>query len=791
MIALKMKKILISSLLFLIAGYTFSQSGAYEIHGRIVSEEGSLPGATVVLHELKKGLVSDNDGYFRFSKIKAGNYHLHISYLGYESVRLDIRVPNGEKEMIIKLTKSSIELSSLTVEANPFRSGPKAQAQTIKVLDEEFLQENLSNTLVNTLEKVAGINAINTGVGIAKPVIRGMSFNRIMVNDHGIKQEGQQWGSDHGLELDMFDVSRVEIIKGPGSLIYGSDGMGGVININSLSFPKENTIRGSVRSIFRSNNRMRGGSAMVEGNKDGFIFKARVSALDFDNYRIPASSFSYGGFLIPISNNTLRNTAGQERNFSFMTGINKSWGYSSFSVSRFYQRVGLFPGAVGRPTSFVLNRYDPVASIDLPRQVNEHWKAIWNNNIQIGKNWLETDLAFQSNIRREESLPHAHNVGPNEAGNLALGLNLNTWTANMRYHQQINGKWKNIYGLQAQRMQNTYRGFEFLLPAFISTSLGVFSYAEYKALPSLNLSGGIRYDFGRHDIQRHEQPVYRNFRETGEIDVRNEALNRSFQNPVASLGMSWTPLEKVNFKYHVASSFRIPTAIELSSNGIHHGTFRHEKGNPELNSERGIQMDWNASYKSKRFYLALTPFFSYYSNYIYLAPTAFFSTLPSGNQLTWEYRQHEARFMGAEIETEYHIWKNLHLGLAAEYVRSYNLSTKLPLPLTPPGSILGEIQYRKDYSKKILTLFYVSVNARMVAAQNRVDRNERRTAGYHLIGASAGLHWKIFKQEIQTSVNVDNALNTAYFNHLSRYRLLNLPEQGRNISVQLSIPIQK
>ncbi len=770
---------------FTIAAQDFSR-----LEGTIVDETGEpLIGATILVHELNKGTSTDFEGNYQIERIKRGRYHLHITHVGYEATTEKIEINGEDTRLDITLQSSSIELKSVFVEANPFKSGPIEQSQTIEVVDRDYLEKNLAATFVNSLEKLPGLNAINTGVGIAKPVIRGMSFNRIMVNDNGIKQEGQQWGADHGLEIDMFDVDRVEIVKGPASLLYGSDAMGGVINIAKAPFASEGSFNASVLGIHKTNNNLRGTSAMFEGNKRGVVFKGRFSMQDFDNYQVPAETFNYAGYVLPIYQNRLRNTAGQERNFSIMTGLKKDWGYSTITVSRFSQRVGLFPGAIGIPTAYQLQRYDALSSIDLPRQDNEHWKVIWNNNILIGKNWLEVDLGYQHNIRREESFPENHGQAPSDGSLLALGLNLETFTANARYHTRINDKWKGIHGVQLQHMQNRYQGFEFLLPAFQTQMAGAYSFYEYSPKNTLTLNAGMRLDGGRHNISEHLQPIFRNYRPTGEFDQRNADIERDYMNLSGSLGASWLPFDKWNVKLNLGSSFRMPTAIELASNGVHHGTFRHELGNENLTSERGYQADLNISYSGRKFYFGLTPYAAFYEDYIYLAPTSRFTRLPTGSQVTWEFRQANSTFTGAELKTEYHFIDNLHVGLAADYVRTYNLDYMLPLPLTPPPSVMADVEYTFKSKWKWLSEGYINVFVREFAGQDRVDRNERVTPGYTLVGGNAGISLSLWGQPVDMMVGVENLTNEFYLNHMSRYRLLNLPEQGRNIIFSLKIPV--
>jgi len=345
-----------------------------------------------------------------------------------------------------------------------------------------------------------------------------------------------------------------------------------------------------------------------------------------------------------------------------------------------------------------------------------------------------------------------------------------------------------IYGFNFQYMVNKKSGFEFLIPNFTTTQGGAFYFHEYKPKTNLILNAGIRLDGARHDIEEHLQPIYSRLEPTGAFDQRNPDIDRSLLNFSGAGGLSWIINNSNNLKFNFGSSYRIPTAIELASNGVHHGNFRHEVGNPNLESERSYQVDLSYAYRTKDFNLVFSPFASYYDGYIYLAPTGRFSTLPASSML-WEYKQNNAVFAGGEIKSEYAITKGLRISVAAEYVWNHNLDTGLPLPLTPPFSLLSRIEYNKQLPGKVMENFYVFGEMRVVSDQNRVDRNERRTEGYSVYEAGLGMDLRIHRQLIRLNVTGQNLTDEYYFNHLSRYRLLNLPEQGRNINFSIKVPI--
>lgn len=772
-----------------------ADDGKNIMSGRIVDAAGNpLPGANVYIHELHRGTISDSDGYYQLKNLNPGVYHIHVTFVGYEATSKTIKIDQKKEQVDFELRESSLEMNEVVIEANPFKSGPLQQSMTIETVNRKELQRSSGNTLITSIQNVPGINAINTGVGIAKPVIRGLSFNRVVVVDRGIKQEGQQWGSDHGLEIDQFDPERVEIIKGPASLVYGSDAIGGVISIKPPPIPDRGSMAGSFFTNYKTNNQLKATSTMLEGNSSGKVFRARFSTQDFNDYQVPADEYNYLSYVYPIFDNRLKNTAGRERNFSLMGGLSGDRGYTTLTVSNFHQKAGLFSGAIGRP-----GEYDPApdgsySDVDFPRQEIKHFKIISNTNLQFGSDWLEMDLGYQQNNRQEESFPHAHGRAPSPQGNLALDLRLNTFSGNINYHQNQLENLKSVYGVQFQRQTNAKGGFEHLLPAFSSGNIGIYNYHEYAIPGQMTLSGGLRFDYGQIDVDEFTEPDYITADVNGTI-TRNLDFRREFLNFSGAAGFSWFPGD-FNLKLNLGSSFRMPSAAEISINGVHHGTFRHEVGDSTLQSERGYQVDLNLTYKKSNFILGFTPFFNYFTNYIYLGPSGSFYvrnvdgkryTLPGGGQV-YQYFQDDAIYVGGEAFAEYHLWRELHLKVAGEYVYNYNLNKHLPLPFTPPLSVLGEIMYEKDLKNKKVNSFFLGLDIKYFAAQNRVDRNEKATPGYTLTHFMSGINLDLGHQEIELGLSVQNLLNVRYLNHLSRYRLLNIPEQGRNIVFSLKVP---
>jgi iron complex outermembrane recepter protein len=761
----------------------------FKVSGVVSDVENAVPlaGVTLVLHETGRGAYSDSTGKFVIAGVKKGTYHLHISAFGYEAETRNIRIDSADLAINIKLKATPVELKQVVLEGEYLKSDRAKQPLSIDIADGEFLEKNSGATLSESLEKIPGITSLNTGVGISKPVIRGMSFNRIIVNENGIKQQGQQWGLDHGLEIDQSGIGQIEIVKGPVSYIYGSDGMGGVMNIRPLPPPRAEAVSGEISSFFKSVNNNVGLTGSIAFRKKNAWARVRYASQDYGDYKIPADSFRYLGFVLPVIDNKLKNTAGVVRTGSAAAGILSSWGKVSLTVSDFYQKAGFFQGAIGIPNTFSLRKDDSDRNIALPSQEINHLKTVLNSEIFFGNNWLETDLSYQYNLRQELSFPHAHGVVPGVSGNVAHRWDLKTFTLNSRYNISLSDSLNLITGISFENQSNRKSGFEYLLPDFDTWNGGAFSVIKYDRSERLSLNIGIRADLAAITIQEFRD-ISSPISGGASGDVITPFISNKYFNWSGGAGASYFITEKTNFKLNIGKSYRLPSAPELSMNGVHHGTFRHEQGDTNLEPESGWQADVSFDYSAKDFVFRTSPFFNYFNNYIFLRPTVEFSPLPDGGQI-YRYSQTRAVYSGFEMSGEYHPLQYLHLEAGAEYVYTYNIDADLPLPFIPPFALTTEAELSRKRIFRFLRNSTGAVQFSYYAAQNRTDRNELQTSGYALVNLSAGTTFHLGGHNVELIFRINNLLNTKYYKHLSRYRLLNLPEPGRNFTVMLKIPL--
>lgn len=762
-----------------------SWSQTCELEGRVLDDHGHLlPGATIQ-NITNNSAVSTNElGRYKISVSCEKSVSVKVSFIGFTSVDTLIVVENGNYKMDVILPSKEEHLHEFIISEHK-------HSDHISVGNEEvsatYIKENDKGTLMKTLEQIPGVNAINVGVGISKPVLRGMSANRVVVTGRGVKQEGQQWGGDHGLEMDQFDVEHVEIIKGPSTLKYGSGSAAGVINVLSPSIAAQDSIEGTITGVYKSNNNHIGASGGLKWHKKDWFGQARFTYQEFGDYRVPADSFTYNSYQLPIENQRLKNTAGQEMNYSADLGIIKSWGTSIISASSYNLKAGIFPGAVGIPRSFSLASDGDSRNIDLPSQEVNHHKIMSKSKIYKNDNKTKMELtaAWQQNIRDESSEAHSHGSSVNTS-NQALLLDLQTISFDFLVEHRQKARLKHETGLNFQYRNNRVGGFEFLIPAYNSIDLGAFYVANFQLTDQIEVNGGVR--LGYFELSAPESIVYGSADSTSNGSVvRTPEIDKNIFNWTAAIGLQyqWTKAHLV--KVNLNKSYRNPSIAELGSNGIHHGTFRHEVGDPNLNQEQGVHADLGWEFSQRKTKLKLTVFGSYYQNFIYLKPTAEFSVLPEGGQV-FRYTQNNAVYTGGELKLEQDILKNWIVGLGIDYVWNKNLDTRLPLPFTPPGRLLAEVKYQWKRKKKIKLVEPV-IGYRYTLAQTRVDRNELETPAFHLFQLGLNVHALLGNRELQFRCMIQNVFNTNYMNHLSRYRYLNIPEQGRNVVVGLDIPL--
>ena len=671
----------------------------------------------------------------------------------------------------------------------------KKSALAVDVVDQDFLRKHFTGNFMQAMENIPGVQTMDIGSGFSKPMIRGMGFNRIAVLENGIKQEGQQWGADHGLELDAFNIGTVNVLKGPSSLLYGSDAMGGVIDITSPPVPSVDMLFGDVTLLGKSVNGTLGGSFMLGIKKSFWYAQVRYSEQHFGDYRIPTDTIVYLTQKMPVYGRKLKNTAGIERNIGFFAQYQRQRYKANYSVSNVYQKTGFFPGAHGIPDVSRVEDDGDSRNMELPYSKVNHLKVTTLQQYAWEKLVLSGDFGFQNNHREEWSVFHTHYGSqpvPEKDPDKELAFNLNTLSTSVKVRFIGSSSWEHALGWDGQHQRNDISGYSFLLPEYYRSTTGLLWLTTYKPNNVISVSGGMRYDYGYIHISSHEDAYLADYlRKQGYDEEQVEhykwnshAVKKKFGDYSFSLGLVWTPSERHMVKANVGRSFRLPGANELAANGVHHGTFRHEQGDTNLKSEQGWQMDASYNLRYNGFSISVSPFVSWFSNYIFLRPTGEWSVLPHAGQIK-RYTGAEALFAGTEATIDIHFLRSFNYRISGEYVYTYNCDEHIPLSFSPPFSMRNTLTWQRKQ-----VMLYAEWQS--IARQNRVDRNEDRTPGANLFHLGGSLNIPIRgNQAIEITLTARNIFNTRYYNHLSFYRKVEIPEPGRNFQLLIKIPFKK
>ena len=682
---------------------------------------------------------------------------------------------------------STIVLNDVTISGNNPHTYQMKTSQTSVQISHEYLEQNFAGSLMQTLQHIPGVKAISIGSGQSKPTIRGLGYNRMAVTEDGIKHEGQQWGDDHGLEIDQFAIDRTEVIKGPAALLYGSDAIGGVLRLYSNHVPTEK-VEGKVQLFGRTNNGQIGMSGKVGGLLNKFFYRAHFTMIDYADFRVPTDSIEYFSYRIPLHHRRLRNTAGKERDGSVMVGYAGYTFHTDLRVSDSYSKSGFFADAHGLEVKLSDIDYDRSArDIDLPHQSVNHLKVLSHTTWHGSRLGIETNLAYQNNYRRECSEPISHGYMPKPDNARERVFDKSTYSANLAFHLHV-GDHQVQSGLNEETQHNRRKGWGFIIPDFEVHSLGVYLMDRYTCRENLILNAGIRYDYADTHIHSYHDWYPTPVDGTPTYIQRSQSLRRHFNSLTWSAGINYSSGPWV-MKANAGKSFRVPIPKELGADGINYHIFRYERGNAALDAEESYQLDMALCWDNGQMSLQFDPYLNYFPNYIYLNPT---SDYVEGLQL-YHYTQAEVLRYGWEAIWTWQIDRHWSSTLQGEYLFARQESGQkkgYTLPFSTPWSAEVEGKYAFGLGRQMTSTelpAFVAVNARLVGRQDDIVPPEKPTDGYWVLNLSAGHHFHWNRCSMQVALHVDNLLNRKYFDHTSFYRLIDVPEPGRNFSAKVAV----
>lgn len=683
------------------------------------------------------------------------------------------------------LDSTDLRIEEVTVTATAHHHQQTLSSQSNVSMNAEQLQQTLETSLSKSLASKAGVQSSGIGSAQSRPMIRGMGQNRLAVIHDGIRHEGQQWGDDHGLEIDQFAIDRIEILKGPAALLYGSDAIGGAIVLTSSRRPVK-PFAGKARLFTRSNNLLIGASLRLEGKRNKFFWRVNGTYQDYADCSVPTDSIEYYSYRIPLYKRTLRNTAGREADGSLTLGYAGYRFHTCLKIFETYAESGFFANAHGLEVRLSKTDYDRSRrDIDLPRQSVNHLKIL-SHTVYTMDTWdLEANLAWQHNLRKELSEPVSHGYMPKPQNSLERQFEKHTASINLKAHWHVHERHILRFGLNGEMQHNRRNGWGFIIPDFQTYTAGLFASEQWQVNHDLSLNAGIRYDYTHTDIRPYTDWYQTPVDGIQQYKQRSEELHRNYHSLTWSAGLSYTPQHWI-VKANIGKGFRVPIAKELGADGINYHIFRYEQGNAALSPEESYQLDMTVGWHNRYISIKAEPFLSWSPNYIYLSPTADYH---EGLQV-YQYTQAKVLRTGFEAEVTVQPWKHIEINLQGDYVFARQMSGNkrgYGLPFSPPWRLMPEVRFLWDVRKKINGSGHFAVNVRVAGAQHDIVPPEKPTDGWWTLNLNAGQKFELDKCAISLTLSADNILNKKYYDHTSFYRLINVPEAGWNLSLMLGV----
>lgn len=768
--------------------------------GRILAQvtREPLTGATASVRGLPTGAVADTAGYVRLPALCPGQYIIDYQFIGYKPASQSVTV--GWDSLIalspVQLVADNQTLQEVVVTERRSEAQQILQVQT--ALTGPALDATRGQSLGESLRTLPGLYTIQTGPSIAKPVIHGLYSNRIVTLNNGVRQEDQQWGSEHAPQIDPFLATRLTVIKGAASIRYGSDAIGGVILVEPKAMPTLPGLAGELNGVGGTNGRA--------GVLSGYVEQALKSVAGL-SWRLQGTLKRVGYARTP--DYYLENSSYHENNVSGTISYNRRRvGVETF-YSQFYTKVGLFAGAqVGSLADFyaAIARPEPLRQPGFSYALNRPYQQVQHNLLKVrafvrSDRWgtLTATVARQQNVRREyDVLAFSRSTDPE------LYLKLVTQTADLVWEHgsarmnpgesESTGRFSGSVGVNGITQGNVRR-FLFLIPNYRNYGLGLFAIERY-ARERWTLEAGIRYDY------RWLRAFF-----LDESTSRVTTQTRDWRNATGSLGATYQLTKQLTLSGNFSTAWRAPNVSDLYSDGLHQSAVAYERGNPNLAPEQAYNTNLTITYTGQRLFADIGLYTNRINNYIYLKPDSVPIVRQRGVFPAYSYRQVQATFRGVDATIRYKLTDRLSITSRTSLLFAYDHTTRDYLVYIPPNRTENSLRYelsdQQATDAKRVSGLYVNLTNQYVARQNRVPTvAQRRENGgivftgdfappppaYTLMGAEVGFVWRVVNQPLSIILTGTNLLNRAYRDYLDRFRYF-ADEPGRNIVLKLKWPL--
>jgi iron complex outermembrane receptor protein len=773
---------LLLALIYLVPFSALSQDCGSIIFGtlRDARDKGVLPGASIRIKELGTLVVTDNDGHYHFNALCNGRYTLQTTYVGYQPKVVVVSL-SGKKELNILLTSTTTELSDVQIAGSKVERKPLQVTQRLEGL---ALEMTRGESLGEALKIIPGVNSIQTGPTISKPVIQGMYGNRILISNAGVRQEGQQWGSEHAPEIDPFVASQITVVKGAASVQYGADAIGGVVLVEPAALNYHSGLGGKVNLAAMSNGGLGVLSLQLEDSPDKnnhFSWRVQGTARIAGNSKTP--------------HYYLDNTGFREYNGAISLGYhNNGWAAELFA-STFNTKVGIFTGSnVGSTADRdnAITRAEPLEiyqtnlnyEIGRPYQkVNHHLAKLKLSRLFDNVGTLNVQYSYQQDYREEYDIVRASSENKYQ-----YQFDLSTQAADVYFEHHPVAGFSGRVGVNGIFQRNFYDG-AYLIPFFRSYS-GAAYLIEHWQKNNFELEGGLRYD------QKWMRATKRIVPRDNNSPLEQPGFN--FDQLTGTLGTAYNLPAGYRVTATAAKGWRPPAINELFIEGVHQGNAAFERGDRTLQDESSLNLSAGISRQTGKLTGEINVYQNRINNYIYLQPQLnsqgqpIFEITQRGGFLSYQYVQVNARFSGVDAQIGYQLIPALKITGKYAMVRAYNTDTYDHLIYIPADKATGMLSYQLGDTRMFKSIL-VDLSATHVARQSRV-RNDQdfapAPAGYTLVDAAVSTTIPVHGYQWNVGLSVNNLLDEEYRDYLNRFRYYSA-DIGRNIALRLQIPFGK
>ncbi len=769
-----------------------TQKGA--VQGKVTNEAGeAMPGVNIAFPQLNRGTVSKADGTYRIEDVRPGTYVLNFSYIGYQSINREVTIEaNQTTTLDVSLEPRLIQSETITVTGTPYASDPLTTPADVDVLSGDAKFSKQQTSLGSSLDELAGVSSISTGSQMGKPVIRGLSGSQVRVLDDGVAMDYQQYGVRHGPNVDPFTSERIEVVRGAASVQYGSDALGGAVNVISNSIPnaldREPFITGQLLSEYASNNEELVGGVHLEGATKGWGYTGTLIRRSAGNMRAPdVPTFTEtDNTEAPKFSGELDNTDYDQLNGSIGVGHTGDFGQISVEYSRWSNEHNfLLPNGRGLGQ----NLENDVVQI--------------KGNINLGNNFiLNPKFTYSENLR--QSNPGGANATPRselpDEGFAHLDILLKSYSAKTELEHPAVGPFRGTIGVEYNYQDQATRGVEPLVPSAAITNFAAFVF-EKAEFGNLTLSTGARFDARTHEAEPNEALNLPDFDagETGDV------LNQNYFEFSGSLGATYQFTEELALAANIGRGFRAPSLFNLHVDGIHGGVAAYQVGNPNLDSERSLNTDLSLRWRSENVTAKFTAYRNAIQNYIFLVNTGEFADGGNGPPIL-ESVQGNARLLGANANIEAQLSPWLQFNGTFETVTGENTDQDIQrvdkLPLLPPTKFSAGLKFVQN-SIGFFESPFLSIRVNHTLPKEAAGRYEpfwqfgnapqfsdfgvASTDSYTLLNATLGVELPIWSRPVSLQVSANNILDEAYRDFLDTYKGYAL-SPGRNISFRVKVP---